>query len=469
MNATLKRILCRLWALPVCFLFSYAFASLFSENNVVYFDFASKNHVFYIWFSVLLLLTLGFAYVCFFTPFIKRASEFLDLFPSNSATEIYSLVFSAAVAVAFCCLAYNGPVVDYEAHTEFAMQFDWSRLAESVREFSSPLWHTVTSLLTRVLHIPVSFSCALSTSLFCLGTYLAARGILRYYVNDAKYNLICDAVAAMLMFMQPLFVPWFNPNPIIGQGSPVVLHNPTSLAVQPFALLCAFLALRILKNHSAEPQSESRTDYFRLSFFVFLSTLAKPSFIQIFVPALGIYLAVYLISNKFREILFCVRLAACFVPAVLYTFFIMFVEFLSADMNNGNTIEFGWFDVWRASSPNIPVSILLGAGFCILYILLKNIRVKNKTEIFLMLLCWIVGILEFGILMESGDRKYHGNFSWGYCISLSLMYVFVTAELLANTLSGGYKSRKIGYAEAAAIFVMAIQFVQGFNYFTDLV
>lgn len=121
-----------------------------------------------------------------------------------------------------------------------------------------------------------------------------------HYVDEPKYDFVCDITAALLMFMQPLYIKQFNPQHIIGQGSPFMLHNPTNLAVQPFALICTFLFLRILKKQLYSENPKLLKDFLRLSLFSFLSTMAKPAFLQVFIPAIFIFLLVRLIRYKFK-------------------------------------------------------------------------------------------------------------------------------------------------------------------------
>ena len=290
-----------------------------------------------------------------------------------------------------------------------------------------------------------------------------------HYVDEPKYDFVCDITAALLMFMQPLYIKQFNPQHIIGQGSPFMLHNPTNLAVQPFALICTFLFLRILKKQLYSENPKLLKDFLRLSLFSFLSTMAKPAFLQVFIPAIFIFLLVRLIRYKFKDISFCLKLVVVFLPSLLNMVRVMLGEFFLPASEDSGGIAFGFFEVWSAHSPFIPVSIMLAAGFCLLYIILKNIHINHKLDIGIILLCWLVGILEFGFIMETGYRKYYGNFSWGYCTSLSIMYVFVTSELLSNVFSKKFSIKNFGIPEVLTFIIFSVQFIQGSIYFFNLI
>lgn len=47
-------------------------------------------------------------------------------------------------------------------------------------------------------------------------------------------------------------------------------------------------------------------------------------------------------------------------------------------------------------------------------------------------LVWLAALLEYLFLCESGARREHGNFSWGYCFALYLIYAVSTLWLYRN-------------------------------------
>lgn len=455
--------------LPFSFIFSYIFASLLSVNEIVYFSFTSRTPDFYIIFFILLILSFAASAGLIFTSLGKKISDFFNLFERHEGFDLLAFILGAAVTVLFYLLAYNGPVDDYQPHTEFALAFDWSELGKSLSELSHPLWHIVTNLFVKVFYLPSNCACALSTAFFCSMIFIFTRGILVSYVSERKYYFLCDITAALLMFMQPLYIKQFNSQQITGQGSPFMLHNPTNLTVQPLALICTYLFFRILKRQLNGDGTHQLKDYLRLSLFSFLSVLAKPAFLQVFIPAIFVIFLIRLIRYKFKDFGFCLKLTAVFLPSLLYIVKVMLFEFFSPASEDSGGIAFGFFEVWRAHSPFVPLSIILAAGFCLLYMILKNVGIKHKLEIRFILLCWLVGILEFGFIMETGYRKYHGNFSWGYCISLSLMYVFVTAELLTNILSKPFSTKNIGIPELLTLALFSVQLIQGSIYFFSLI
>lgn len=45
----------------------------------------------------------------------------------------------------------------------------------------------------------------------------------------------------VLMFVQPIYIPWFNSLLFLGQGTPNIWDNPTNAATYPFTLLSAYI------------------------------------------------------------------------------------------------------------------------------------------------------------------------------------------------------------------------------------
>ena len=445
---------------------------------MVYFDFSTQAPRFFLFFSVLILASVGLSALLIFTPLKKKLTDFFRIFEPSEKIDILALLLTAGTFILFFMIGYEGPTDDYTPHTNFALAFDWSKPIKSLVALSHPLWHLVTNLMNKVFFLSPTVSCAVSTGFFCTLIFVFTRKILIYFSGSQKFTFICDIAAALTMFMQPIYIPQFNREQLVGQGSPFVLHNPTNLALQPFAIISEFLFLRILKQRDEAPYTSQGYDIARLSLFAFLSSLAKPAFLQVFLPAAFIYLAVELVKTHFETFRFCCKLALGLLPSVLHMLLVLLTEFFSGSPESDSGIAIGFFDVWRATSPFIPLSILLATGYCMLYIILKNKQMTNKREIYIVLLCLICGILEFGFIMETGHRKMHGNFSWGYNTALSVMYVFVTGELLHNTLSKFIDSRPrsprealtaIGIPEAVAYTVFLVQLAQGIAYFLKFV
>lgn len=80
----------------------------------------------------------------------------------------------------------------------------------------------------------------------------------------------------------------------------------------------------------------------------------------------------------------------------------------------------------------------------------------------------LIGVFEYGFLMESGGRMLHGNFSWGYIVSLGVIWTYATGMLVAHISDvKGATLRTRGWAVALMAFLA--HFLFGiYYYFTTL-
>lgn len=233
-----------------------------------------------------------------------------------------------------------------------------------------------------------------------------------------------EVISLLTLIVGPFYAPWFNRSYYLGQGTPNVWHNPTTLMVRPFALL-AFALLCYMLSNIEKGEHIPRRMYWGLSGILFITTLAKPSFIQSLIPALGIYILLQCVILKFRTWKQCLCICLCFIPPVL----IMLYQFLQSFFRDerGEGIGIGWLEVYSQQSPNCFVSAFLVLIFPLAYILLNYRKLIHYCDLRLAWLNFGVAWLEGALLFENGPRKADGNFGWACILAYSILWV-VTAK-----------------------------------------
>lgn len=355
--------------------------------------------------------------------------------------------------------------VDYGFHANLANSLNFMDFKGTVLTYSTPLWHVLVKIINLVLHMPIDHSAALASSLFILLTYRVTFGIIAENAKNPFAKRYAAAFSAMLMFVQPIYLPWFNQHQIYGQGSPNIMHNPTNIATKPFAIICAYLIVQMLlkaRNH----EKIDITEYIKLSFFAFVSVIAKPSTIQVILPALAVFLVLMLFLSVKQHFSFCIKICLSWLPALCYMMFSFFLNFVSDSVGVEGGISLSFFDVWKAFSNCIPLSILLVMLFPIVEIIncRKNELDANKLGMLFGFVCVAIGIIEYAFIMETGERKYHGNFSWGYNIALGVIWTFAVSHLLTNS---DKKYKKIAWNISCSLFF--IYFIYGVYYYFSVV
>lgn len=387
-----------------------------------------------------------------------------------------AVVFYAAYKVSYVS-------VDYGIHVGIAEELDWSDPVQMFKEHPEPIWH----LLVRAAMIIGGFdgkrAAGLVSGGLCALTYLLAAHFLYRAVGrdaitarDTAVNLSVKASAAgspgsgsglsvagtaiitlILSLSGAVFVPWFNDKPFLGQGSPNPWHNPTTIMVRPIALVIMVLVmgecLRVQRGGFRKGQGLRIWKGILIAVLLVLSNLSKPSFVQIFYPAIFLLMFLWLFVYRFRNFPLGMQLLVCCIPSVG----LMGMQFLSAFYGTTNSDSAGVmiapFKVAGLYTPNIAVSTLLVLAFPLLVSLCSIARrTFDWTDAFAWFML-LAGMAEKFLLAEGGSRMYHGNFNWGYILGLYLLW-FVSmrdyAAWFCVMRDGGSRSR--GSSGAGKVF-----------------
>ncbi len=212
-----------------------------------------------------------------------------------------------------------------------------------------------------------------------------------------------------------------------GQISPNQWHNSTTILLMPFALLLYFHAY----NYIFEQNQKSQCNVLYLSI---LNVLIKPSFLFCLMPVMVFWVLYKGFSNKW------IKKMWVFFPALLILsaqYLILYLPaFKSAAVLSGDEggVSFSFLHVWQHYSDNILLSFLLSVAFPFTAVLFYG-KVLFSSRLFLFTLAlFVVGILIFACLTETGSRQFHCNFIWQAIVANYLLY-WVSAQLfLRHTL-----------------------------------
>ena len=130
-------------------------------------------------------------------------------------------------------------------------------------------------------------------------------------------------MTAVCMCVSCLCIPFYNPKVYVGIGTPNTWHSCTQLMAMAFMVVCVpytawcydcFTARRLREGQETRlpwPQAIG------LGVLVFLSLLAKPTFMQAFLPACCLYFLFQWIRFP-KNSRFFVQIIVCVLPAVLF-------------------------------------------------------------------------------------------------------------------------------------------------------
>lgn len=282
-------------------------------------------------------------------------------------------------------------------------------------EIPYPGWHAIVFLLIS-LGVSSNVSACLACSLFAFVTAGFVYLTCSYIIEEQSRIMYILAASLVILFATAIYVPFFNVRVYIGQGSPTIWHNPTYFAIRPIALLTYLLFFKMVKNDDS-----SFKPCCQLALLTLLGLFMKPSFYQIQLPGMAVYLLFKAIVD--RDLRFTRNVSLAFMPSFAYMALEAIVLFGTS--KNAGGIIIAPFAILAGSSPCLPISLLLLLAFPMyaLIVLRKDIFTKNSPFLPI-IITFVVGFFEVAFLAEGGDRMSDGNFAWGYCLGLFLLWAF---------------------------------------------
>lgn len=283
--------------------------------------------------------------------------------------------------------------------------------------------------------------------------------LLRLLLNRGRTDALTLSAAFGLNFVMAFFWTYAGQYRYVSYQSGNLWHNSTYLCMKVAALGAFIYYLKVEEGYS---QKIALRQWLILSGLLFLCTGIKPSFLTVFAPVLAIKLLADLWGKvPFKQIflLGSTVLPACGV--VLWQNAVLF----GADTGQGFSIEPWYTFALHANKTKLAVLCSIAFPLTILFLSVKELR-RDRQYLFM----WgvtAVGFLEALFLVETGSRSRDGNFLWGYCMAIFLIFVFSFVKWL-HLLK---KEKHILFYRIAFVvsgFVLAYQIFCGVYFFARL-
>lgn len=338
---------------------------------------------------------------------------------------------------------------DYSGHLyTYLPLFSKETLLEGWATVPYFLWHIFVLVFYKLLNTPLEMAAAYTSAIFALFAYGALVFVLSKFVADQRYAAF---YSFCLCLVQGIYFYWLETGDRFGGlFSMNPYHNPTQMCVQGISILCLALIIDIWGSQKDaayngiffQVENGLKKYYIWLSVLLFLSVLAKPTFAEMFIPAVGLIMLITWIqklckkenAKEYFQILlktFCLA-----IPALFYIFlqFLDYFIFGGSYGDSGSVVITAWMEVWKLFTENTVLSIALGMAFPLYVLLIDSSFFIYNTIGQLGVLSYLIGLLEASLLGESGWKLSHGDFLWPM---MSGMLVFwLIAFLRFITLEG---------------------------------
>ena len=379
-------------------------------------------------------------------------------------------LIAASVVILFTCGFLTALVgIDYPPHEQIAMSLTPADPVGLFKAHPEPLWHLQTYLIANLFRCRVEIAAGIVSGLLIVMTYVIAFFAIRRTVPGLESHEAAG-LDLVLHLAGPIYAWFFNKTPYLGQGSPNIWHNPTTIAVRPIALLTFVLVSSMIIRARREDFEKGIPvgTAVLTGFLLILSNLAKPSFVQVFYPAIFTLMVIWLIMYKGRHLKTALQLFVVCVPSLV----VMILQFVSA-FYGGNERSGGIvikpFAVAGARTSSIPISLLLLLAFPLLMLILSAVK---KSLTWSDALAWLMlfwGLVWRLFLAEKGEREWHGNFSWGFMLAAYIVWFCSVRNYLRHYFSEQMTGNKRGVGFYAATLVLALHLLSGIYYIGYLV
>lgn len=235
----------------------------------------------------------------------------------------------------------------------------------------------------------------------------------------------------------------------LGQFSPNLWHNSTTIFLMPFALLLYFESLRYLRY----PNGKS---LWMMNIWVLIGALIKPSFLFAFIPAfLILLLKEFKLSPSFFKGL---------IPLVVSFLGIAWVgiyNFITNTYNEGGGVTIAPFKVWSNWSENIPLSILASLAFPLAVLIFNISKLKFRTDYLFAWILMIPALLVYILFAEEGANwiVVASNFSWqlivcNFILFMTSLKISLEMDHQQRLLGRSVKTLLLGLFAAHVLFGM---------------
>jgi len=203
-------------------------------------------------------------------------------------------------------------------------------------------------------------------------------------------------------------------------------HNPTVHMLRPFALLMFIFAMQVLLG----PRSSIWKILFAALIFAG-ATFLKPSYTITLLPALGL-MGLYWLWKR-RPVGWRMAIFGLGLPSVLLLAPQFIITYVRGEVDGG--IALMPFVAAQMLSGFVLQKFLMSIFFPLVVVVLFWKRALRDHEMVLAWSGFIIGALQFYLLIEKGSRYTHANFLWGAQITLFILFAVTIRFLLRQEIS----------------------------------
>jgi len=239
----------------------------------------------------------------------------------------------------------------------------------------------------------------------------------------------------------------------IGNYVPNVWHNSTIIFLFPFALLLFELSYKQLVAFNVKRN-------WWILLLVTLNLFIKPSYFFVFVCAYPLLLLIKYNFNKKFWYSILPLIVGLFFLAVEY--WVIYKVGIKTDKEASSVIFMPFYKnpEFGDNLSLIPISLLFSMLFPILYSVFNFSRLRKTLLFWYCLISFVISVLVFFFISESGPRASHGNFYWQIVICAWICFFVALVSLLKDFKTEGKTLKNI-----SLLIIFSLHLLMGIFYF----
>lgn len=313
------------------------------------------------------------------------------------------------------------------------------------------MWHLLVKLVYATPAIPLEAAAGYVSAAFAGFSFYVTYYFLSRIAKSE--NLEANAVKISLLtfalsIVEPVCVYWFSAqNQYLGQFSINPMHNPTHMCVKPFCILAMMLVYDLwekidddeYKGVFFDVSEGTKKAFIGLSVVLLLSTFAKPTFAEMFIPTVA-FMMLFLWIKKLvskdgsaKEYFGnCLYMLYAALPALLFILIQALAYFAwggSYGVESTKVEITSFLEVWKMFSDNIIASVFMGIGFPLIMLLVDGYFFKTNRLGQMSVWGYVIGFIEAALLGEA-TKLGHGDFLWPLMSGMTLIWYVCVARLM---------------------------------------
>jgi len=287
----------------------------------------------------------------------------------------------------------------------YDLEFHTNAAIDGVK-ITHPLFHLSTMWIKQLANIFPQDAAYCALLFYCGLTAFLIHCILRVYLKGVVSLPVTLALTASLMQITGLWLPTIHNQRLLGIGSPNTMHNPTTLTLKPFAFLVTLTYWQVMTS-----QSRNRALLMAIAATVLsiVSVFAKPNFALAFIIGAPLSCLVLLLCRSVRFS----RLPLLALP-VLTTAVLMYLQWIATykEASDGSGVIYAPLTIASFFHPRPLIGLLQLTAFPLAVVIWRPAIFRDRLFL-LTASIFIVSLMQYFLLAESGARQFHGNLAWG--------------------------------------------------------